>query len=551
MKNKITRSIIAMILVVTCFLMQACGLGRKSTGTVDGNKTQLRISVYESGFGTHWLENYAKQFEDKFKDYSFEEGKTGVQVRLDKNQINKDVLINQMESSEDALYFNNVDYYALASSGKAEDLTPYLDDPLTEFNDNQTILDKMDSEQKEYMTSYDGKYYSVPSYEMYRGISYDMALFEEKELYMAEGGGWTSGKEDDDPKAKGPDNIANTYDDGLPVTFEDFFAMMDNMLACNVTPFIVAGNSTSYATMLTDALFVNYQGDDYKLNFTFNGTAKDLISVDNGSVQKLEDLQITKHNGSKLKKSEGYYRVLEFAKKLTSENDYFYLESFTDSLSHLDAQRKFLDSRFVEGEQPIAMIIEGTYWQCEAVKAFEDLAKSYGDQYSFENRRYGFMPLPHYDAARAEHNEYKRTVATDLISLCMKKGLPEGTKNAAIKFIQFTSSNDMLKQFLLDTHYNRGLEMTLSDEQVNALPEFAKSNYNVKKNSNVIYKFSTEQFWVKYESTFLAKYNFESIIGSKTYQNPIRNFKEDANLSVDDYFNGIFAAADKDWGSYI
>ena len=153
--KKITAKMIAVALAATTLSMAGCSLGKTVQSKGDDTKTQLRISVYEAGFGTEWMETYAKEFEEKYAQHSFEEGKKGVQVRLDKNQINDEVMLGQVERSENALYFNNVDYYALATSGVAEDLTPYMRAEMTEFKDTGTIEDKLQTEQKEYMLNYD------------------------------------------------------------------------------------------------------------------------------------------------------------------------------------------------------------------------------------------------------------------------------------------------------------------------------------------------------------------------------------------------------------
>ena len=551
------KKVLALSLATLSLSLTGCGLGQQVEQKLDETMTQLRISVYDSGFGTHWLENYAKEFENKYKDYSVESGKKGVQIRLDKNQINDEVMLAQVPISENALYFNNVDYYALATSGVAEDLSSYMKQPLTEFNDAGTIEDKLDDTQKEYMLHYDNKYYAIPSYEMYRGVTYDMDLFEEARyggFYMTENGGWTRGVEGTEAKSKGPDNKANTYDDGLPVTFDDFFKLMDRMVEKGVIPFVWTGQYR-YADMLMKALFENFEGNDLKLHYTFDGTANNLIDVaDDGTVTKLGPTAITWQNGYDLKKSEGYYRALQFAEKLVDNPSYYYVESFSGSLSHTGAQERYLSSRFDKNSKPIAMIVEGTYWQCEAIQTFNSINTEYSedDEYSFEKRRYGFMPMPHYNLERAAKNNYAQTIATEMFSVFMKKGLDAGMKEAAAKFLQFTSSNDMVKQFLIDTHYARGLNATLTAEEIEELPAYAKSNYNVKANYNIVYEFSTKPFWLKYESTLLSKDKFGATTLGASISHPIYNFHDDKDnkLTPINYFKALHDTAKADWKNY-
>lgn len=548
--KKITAKMIAVALAATTLSMAGCSLGKTVQSKGDDTKTQLRISVYEAGFGTEWMETYAKEFEEKYAQHSFEEGKKGVQVRLDKNQINDEVMLGQVERSENALYFNNVDYYALATSGVAEDLTPYMRAEMTEFKDTGTIEDKLQTEQKEYMLNYDEKYYAVPSYEMYRGVTYNIDLFEEKALYLAEDGTFTSGLSGQPAKSKGPDNQTGTYDDGLPATYDEFFAMMDNMVENSVTPFVWTG-AYRYANMLTDGLVNNFEGNDLNLHYTFDGTAHNLVSVDgNGTITSLGDTAITWQNGYDLRKSEAYYRALEFAKKLVSNSAYYATGSFTD-LTHTGAQEKYLMSRLAKnGEQPIAMIVEGSYWQCEAMATFNSMNGENGEKYGFDKSRFGFMPMPHYDEARAEKNGYKQTLASEMFYAFMKKGLDEGTKAAAVKFLQFTSSNDMLRRFLRDTHYARALTVNVPEDEYSQMNAYAKSIYDVKSNYNLVYKFSTKPFWLKYESALLAEEGCPSTVGEKAYKNPIYDFHGDSNLTVVDYFNGLHKWKEDSWANY-
>ena len=132
----------------------------------------------------------------------------------------------------------------------------------------------------------------------------------------------------------------------------------------------------------------------------------------------------------------------------------------------------------------------------------------------------------------------------------MKKGLDAGTKAAAVKFLQFTSSNDMLRRFLRDTHYARALNVNIPEDEYSQMNTFAKSVYDIKSNYNLVYKFSTKPFWLKYESALLAENTFTATVNNKSYQNPIYDFHGDSNLSVVDYFNGLHTAKKDSWKNY-
>ena len=47
---------------------------------IDKTKTQLYVSHFTAGFGNEWIHEMDTKFEEAYKDVSFEDGKTGVQV---------------------------------------------------------------------------------------------------------------------------------------------------------------------------------------------------------------------------------------------------------------------------------------------------------------------------------------------------------------------------------------------------------------------------------------------------------------------------------------
>ena len=556
MKNKSVRRIATALAVsLGAFTFTACG--GKVIDEIDETKTQLYISAYEAGYGTKWLEEFAAEFEELYKDESFEDGKIGVDVRLDWNQDNYSQLITKMPLSQNALYFNAVNYYELANSGYAMNFNDIVKTPLSEFGESdKTIEDKIPAAAKEFYKSYDGNYYAAPSYETYEGIQYDISLFEEKKLYFADTATrqWTSGLEGDLAKSAGPDNEKGTYDDGLPATYNEFFELCDQMVRKNVIPFVWGGTQVHYGDMLTQALWTKFEGyDQMNLNFTFNGTATDLINVSGGAVTPLGDVQINNANGYMLTKQEGIYRALEFMKKLSDNTKYYYGDSFSQNLDHIGAQERYLYSRFDEKSKPIAFLVEGTYWQEEASSLFESVNNRYGtnDEYTVENRRYGFMPLPHYNAAQAEKNHYKNTLTASSAICFGNNTVSDVQKTLAKKFVQFISTDKKVYDFYKMNHYARGLNVEFTPEQLDSLNYYAKSLYEAKKNSDIVYPFSANQFWLKYSASV---FNFRRadvdgyvFNAGATLRSPVYNFNEDASLTAEKFFNEMYTNMQKKW----
>ena len=82
MKKKLLSGLLSLA-VATTSLVSLAGCGKffdDDSVTVDTTKTQLYAVTYNGGWGGEWLEVLGKEFEEIYKDTSFEEGKKGVQV---------------------------------------------------------------------------------------------------------------------------------------------------------------------------------------------------------------------------------------------------------------------------------------------------------------------------------------------------------------------------------------------------------------------------------------------------------------------------------------
>ena len=66
---------------------------------VDTTKAQLYIANYNGGFGTEWLTNAAKRFEEKYKDVEFLPGTKGVQILISNSKTSGDTWISTADSS--------------------------------------------------------------------------------------------------------------------------------------------------------------------------------------------------------------------------------------------------------------------------------------------------------------------------------------------------------------------------------------------------------------------------------------------------------------------
>ena len=112
-------------------------------------------------------------------------------------------------------------------NGKFLDISSIVTSSLSDVSGGKetgTIEGKLSESQQKAYKAYDGKYYCLPHYEAFSGLSIDVDLFTEYNLYLSN---QAVGESFDEygcivdefcMKSKGPDGVANTMDDGLPAT---------------------------------------------------------------------------------------------------------------------------------------------------------------------------------------------------------------------------------------------------------------------------------------------------------------------------------------------
>ena len=279
MKNLFKKLIACTFAAVTCFSVAACGdRGGGDGEQVDNTRIQLYVNNFYGGYGSTWLYGYgegedhvkaAKElFEDKYADYTDETnfpGRKGVQVLINDEKTSFSGKIDQILGNTDEVYFAEYAYYyTLLQKNIMLDITDvinptggvstYSANLNNEVAENKTILSKYTDEQKAYYgvtTSGNTKYYGIPHYAGYTGLTYSVEIFDDLGAYFkdstdpyvyenycaagtttlnnnmvlalfnvqkkpyGDGAGGTTFK-----KSAGPDGQYGNEDDGLPRTFD-------------------------------------------------------------------------------------------------------------------------------------------------------------------------------------------------------------------------------------------------------------------------------------------------------------------------------------------
>ena len=542
MKNSFLKKLLSVaIALLTMFVMVSCGKNGNggSSRKDDPTKTKLTIFTYKAGYGDEWLVNLCNSFEKAYANYSFEPGKTGVIIDEPKGDMRTFTTAQMKESSFDIFFLENAPYYNYLD-GTLEDLTSIVENKADD-SDSLTVLQKLDEQQTDYYgVKKDDKthYYGLPSYIGNYGIVYNIDLFNKKGYYLAadrtNGVILGTGANKNATKSNGPDGKPGTDDDGLPATYEEFFLLCDEIAGNNDTPVCWPGKYRQHhLENLLDSLVSDYEGvDQMRLNYTFEGEAEDLVVIENGKVKRngdgtpvTEKKAITTSNGYDIARQAGKLYAMEFIEKLMTNKKYYNDGAFIDSFTHTDNQELYLmnGTELSETDKTTAMLIDGPWWMEESSGVFEAMSEA-DEKYSEKNRNFGWMPLP----KATQDKVGKGNVYSDYLNafVCVKSGLSEGVKKAALEFVKYSCSDKMLRDFTRTTGAVKGYKYDMTAEDMSNLSQFSKTLISAVKSSDVVYKYSSSSFYNK-NLTYLA-YDvvYSANVNGSTYKNVVDGIRE-------------------------
>lgn len=160
--------------------------------------------------------------------------------------------------------------------------------------------------------------------------------------------------------------MENTYDDGLPATYDDFQKLLVAIRAKGVVPFSYSGAASTYVSRAMTDFWATYEGvEKMKVNYTFNGTVDIVESISNG-VAITRSVDINESNGYLLQKQPGKYYALQFLEDIFLGNSKNYKQN---GMSHLEAQNAFIKGAIVNNATTYAIHVDGIWWENEASAA--------------------------------------------------------------------------------------------------------------------------------------------------------------------------------------
>lgn len=547
---------------------EAPGSSDSGSGSGSGSSNPYKLKVYSfsGGYGEAWINALTERYKkERAGDTIVIDGKTydGVDFSITKE---KQIMTQMMNSGEqyDVWFQEQVYYNQILETGNIfRDMT----DVLTEENPYEpgvTIESKMSDYQKEYYLR-DGKYYGIPHYAGYIGIAYNKALFEDGGWYFKDG--YTAeefaklncfAEDSGDVKSKGPDGLLGTEDDGLPTTYDEFFALCE-AISDTCSPIGWAGKyRQEYINWFMTAMTANYEGlEQMSLNYSFDGVAKNLISVDAaGNVTDLPDLTINgPENGYELAKQAGKYYALKFMERILDEG--YQTDGSTATMyEQTTAQKDFVWSDG-SNDEDFAMLIDGCWWEMEANREFESITQLIGENY---RDNFGWLPLPMATQAGADDRAVKLsagqkgyTLADTHNSLAfIGKQVSNDVYALAKDFLQFANTDESLAEFSMITDTTKALNYTMTPAQKAEMSAYGRSLMTMQENAEIVYTFSKNIFYRANEATFSEhKMSFATNYKENGVDIKIAVDEFVLDKSTEDYFTGLYNYRKKVWNSGV
>lgn len=537
MKTTFMKIVSIVLAIGMIFSVTACGSPKEQE---DSTKTQLYIDHYAGGFGSKWLEKAKVDFEEAYKDYVFEEGKKGVQVWIDDGKELGNDLISRIGGKRGHVFITeSMYYYDYLSKGLLLDISDAVTEPLTDLGENKTIESKMQKSQQDYL-KVEGKYYAVPHYFACNGITYDVELFDEYALYLDEDGEFTK-TSSEEGKSAGADGQKGTFDDGLPATYEEFFKLCSEMSEY-ATPLLWSGQYAFYVSYFLGALAAEANGkNNEEIMFSFNGTSDRVITgFDSNGTPIKETKTISDENAYLAYSQSGFYYALQFIKTII-DNEYCANQSFEGWNSNIETQNSYLLSNRDESLTPIAMLIEGNWWENEAAGTFEAMDEMYAKSGRMD-RKFAFMPLP--KPTQSEVGENHTMVESNSSYMFVKAGIDEVHADVAKKFIRFVNTDEKLREFTVLTNTPKALEYEVTDSDLAQMSYFGKSvlEYKNSATTDIVYQCSNNELY--YDN--MSRFEMARIYEYGEYVHAANAFKSNPSLTLKSYFEG-YTTAWKNW----
>ena len=537
----IKKKVLAVILALTTLstgLFAGCSFDEE-----EGNwDAKLEVGVYDGGYGHAYLDQIIANFHRDYPNYKIE-------PHYDKTTYFGTNIPNIAYSGDDDMFLASPSYYDCISQDMYYDLTEIVTTPLNELvsvsDETETIEQKLYDDFEEYWGGYHGKtskkYYAMPLTSNVWGINYDVGLFDSKSLYKDKNDNWCNLSGD---LSLGQDGIAGTYDDGLPVTYQEWTALLRRIKQVGAIPFIWS-SMAGYTYRFTTSVFASYEG---KENWNT------MIDMDGGEYLFGDDTTataITAENAYLCATMDGKQYALQFIKDII-DGGYYDTSSGKSSMDYLTTQDTYVASIKNAEVNPntkrVAFIIDGSYWLTECSTTINDVAASNPIKYG--NRKFGIMPFPKFENQHATNTTF---YADQEFSAFIRSNCKE--VELAKLFYAYLFTDESLKLMTMKSGLITPYDFELSPDERSQMPKYYQDTWDISHGANgsraadlCSFASTNNRLVSDNISFFREKFLWECNKSGVSYMQPLVTFKDTTlSVSVADYLTALSSTYSKSY----
>ena len=570
--KKITVRIISLLAAVA---LSATALG--CGGETSSGKEKIIVKVFNGGAGTQWIENVKDNFNANNDTY---------EINLAYEKMFASTIESEIEMGTPTAdcYFTSD---AAFQKGIYRDYFEDLSDLLTRKPDGEsgkTLQKKMlRFDDWKQLSSKNGEgMYMLPYLDAIMGLVYDHDMFVEKgwlsfadrtdkaaldeqgvsytekteygSTYLVCSEAFGNYEKDDKLLKTGKDGKFGTYDDGQPETESEFDAMISRM--CNGTDqaksFIYSGIHDYYVNELAHAMMAQYMGEyAFRMAIAYDSDGQNLLMHD--KTQVALDFET---NGYLVVKTEEAYQALRVLDK-DFDSEYIHADcKKTSSVSHTDAQNTFLMelNKVATGNNTgyPAMLVEGSWWENEAKTMISSIGTRNPER-GPGKVDYRFMLMPDIEGQYGLDTGESRTFFSTLDAggIVVVKQEDENKLEAIKDFLLMTVSDEVLRNFTVDTGIVRPYEYDLSEQELSKMTPFGRNNWEIFRDTEnigiirypilrnkepVVFASSIDSYFIYMESNGVY---------SQSYIRALRNAG-----SVDSAWNSV-GYSQEEWSEFV
>lgn len=584
-------SLVICLIISLSTVLAATGCGPEEANW-DMTKVNLRVQVYDGGYGNDWLYACKEDFEKKYAETTFGDLK-GVDVHITTDRTLGTAIKDQYAVLEQDMMFCPTvhDYVGLAKNGYLLDLTDIFTDVPQENigtgKTNKSIKDNLEPEVERFLAVQDAsgtdRYYGLPCQGEGNGFNYDVDMFFNYGFYYKDGhdhstkasnfitpieyddqdvadnggeyvtltdvGGGTMKyvTVKGDTLSTGPDGKYGTNDDGEPEYYSDFLNLCHYMQidsGYGIKPCIWMSGAEAYVYSIAGLLAKDYSGyDEACVTRDFEGGTIKYITEWNGdgTPKSFATYDMDQPNADKAMvfKSAGYYYGVSLIASILKNN--YYSSKVTGETSHIDAQYALLLSsmRNTDNDDRVAFLLDGAYWEHEALQngLFDSAVDKTGDDYfKYENRRFRTLACPKVDGQELGRATVGGTGGTYALVLKKVEEDPQ-VEQVAKLFYQFVFSDVGNAYYTQYTSLCRCLDYPIDRDK---LSYFGGQVYDLyhSENTDVVQGLTRTDF-VQENVDMLQSYYCIKYKGSN-YDRQILEPLMNQGCTAKDYYEGLY-----------